>query len=128
MKTSQVSLLFATLVTLAGLSMISGCSSNSNPTNSTGGGGGGQNSSHFKNVAISNFAFSPSTVTVAAGDTVLWTNNDNVTHTVTSDTGSELGSSQLGQGQTYRHVFASAGTFAYHCTIHPSMHGSVTVQ
>jgi plastocyanin len=84
-------------------------------------------SANFHNVSIANFAFSPSSLTIAVGDTVLWTNNQNVTHTVTSDTGNEL-SSTVTPGATYQHVFMTADSFPYHCTIHPTMHGSVTVQ
>jgi len=79
-------------------------------------------------VSIGDFSFSPSTITVAAGDTVTWTNNGNVGHTVTSTSGNELGSSILSHGQTYQHVFHTAGSFPYHCTVHPSMTGTVTVQ
>src|SRR5512140_1086093 len=130
MKTSQVRLMFVILVALAGLAVIAGCSSSnsSNPISSTGSGGGGQHSSHFKSIVISGLAFSPATATVAVGDTVQWTNHDAIDHTVTSDTGSELQSPHLGQGETYQHIFTTAGTFSYHCSIHPTMHGSVTVQ
>jgi plastocyanin len=80
-------------------------------------------------VTIQNFAFSPATMNIAPGDTVTWRNDDSVPHTVTSDAGSELSSPTLGQGQTYQHVFASAGSFFYHCTIHSTMaHASVSVQ
>jgi len=79
-------------------------------------------------VVIANFAFSPSSITVSVGDTVTWRNDDNVGHTVTSDSGSELASTLLGSGQTYRHVFMTAGTYPYHCTVHTSMRGTVIVQ
>ncbi len=82
---------------------------------------------HYHAVSIQNFAFSPSALTVSVADTVAWTNNDTTTHTVTSDSGSELGST-VNQGQTYVHVFAQAGSYPYHCAIHTTMHGSVTVQ
>jgi len=79
-------------------------------------------------VVINNFSFSPSTLSVSAGDTVTWRNDDNVNHTVTSNSGSELNSPLLGHGQTYRHIFSNSGNFPYHCTVHPSMTGSVAVQ
>ena len=84
-------------------------------------------SAHFHAASIQNFAFSPSSLSISVGDTVLWTNNDSALHTVTSDTGSEL-NGQLSPGLTYQHIFMAAGSFPYHCNIHPSMHGSVTVQ
>ena len=82
---------------------------------------------HMHAVSIQNFAFTPASLAVAAGDTVRWTNNDGTTHTVTSDTGSEL-SGQLSSGQSYLHVFSAAGNFTYHCSIHTYMMGSVTSQ
>jgi plastocyanin len=79
------------------------------------------------NVTIQNFAFSPQTITVAPGTTVIWTNKDNVDHTVTSDTGAWPDSGSLATNQTFSHTFAKAGTFAYHCSIHPSMTARVNV-
>ena len=79
------------------------------------------------NVNIQNFAFSPSQLTVHLGDTVVWTNRDSTSHTVTSDSGNELGSSSIHTSGTYSHTFNQAGTFGYHCSIHPSMKATVTV-
>ena len=80
------------------------------------------------NIAISNFAFSPSAQTIRVGDTVVWKNNDPVAHSVTSDSGSELSSSDLSTGKTYSHTFNTPGVFTYHCGIHPRMEGQITVQ
>jgi predicted lipoprotein with Yx(FWY)xxD motif/plastocyanin len=74
---------------------------------------------------IRGFAF-PANVTVVAGATVTWTNADSAPHTVTADDGA-FDSGDINQGGTYQRSFASAGTFKYHCTIHPTMTGSVTV-
>ncbi len=79
------------------------------------------------NIEISGFAFSPATMTISVGDTVTWTNMDIMSHTVTSDSGTELGSSSFGKGGTYSHTFSTPGTFAYHCSIHSSMKGTVIV-
>jgi plastocyanin len=81
---------------------------------------------HFHSVSIQYIAFSPTPLTVSVGDTVRWTNNDGITHTVTSDTGTELGA-QLAAGTSYQHIFGTVGSFAYHCAIHTTMHGLVTV-
>jgi predicted lipoprotein with Yx(FWY)xxD motif len=78
-------------------------------------------------VTIQNFAFSPQTVTVAPGTTVTWTNKDNVDHTVTSDTGAWPDSGSLATNHTFSHTFAKAGTYAYHCALHPSMTARVIV-
>jgi plastocyanin len=75
---------------------------------------------------IQSFAFSPNPLTIALGSTVTWTNRDGAPHTVTADDGS-WGSSTLGQGGTYSHVFTSPGTYTYYCAIHPSMKGTVVV-
>jgi plastocyanin len=73
----------------------------------------------------SDYVFSPSSITVATGDTVSWTNNGNLPHDVTGD---GLASGTLQSGQGYSHTFASAGSFSYICSLHPFMKGSVTVQ
>lgn len=81
-------------------------------------------------VDINNMAFSPDPVTISAGDTVTWTNNDNVTHTTTSDTagGSEpWNSGNLSNGQSFSHTFNMPGTYTYHCAIHRSMTGTIIV-
>lgn len=79
-------------------------------------------------VDIKNFAFNPSTLTIKKGDTIIWTNNDDVAHTVTSDSGSELDSSSLSKGTTYSHTFESSGEFDYHCMFHLMMKGKVVVE
>ena len=79
-------------------------------------------------VEIKNFAFSQSTLTIKKGDTVKWTNNDGASHTVVSDSGSEINSGTLAPGQSYSHTFNDAGTFAYHCAIHPSMKAKIIVE
>jgi len=79
-----------------------------------------------RTVRIDNFAFSPATVTVDVGDTVTWTNHDGPTHTATADDGT-FGTGQISSGASKSVTFQSAGTFAYHCAIHPSMTGTVRV-
>ena len=76
-------------------------------------------------VTIANFAFSPATVTINVGDTVTWTNSDDVAH---SATGSGFDTGLLNQGQSGSATFSSAGTFSYICTPHPYMEGTVVVQ
>lgn len=78
-------------------------------------------------VSIKNFKFAPQDIVVRAGTTVVWTNDDSVPHTVESSDGT-LKSDELSKGDTYKFTFTKAGTYDYHCGIHPSMHGSVTVQ
>lgn len=78
------------------------------------------------NVTIQNFTFSPASLTVKKGDIVIWTNKDPMGHTVTGNNGSPS-SQVLSTNGTYSYTFNSVGTFAYHCSIHPSMMGTVTV-
>ena len=79
-------------------------------------------------VSISGYAFHPDTITVVLGvnNTVTWINNDTVSHTVTSDT-SLFDSGTLAPGATYTRTFDQAGTYGYHCSIHPFMTGTVVV-
>jgi plastocyanin len=78
-------------------------------------------------VAIKDFDFTPATVTIAVGGTVIWTNNGPSTHTVAADDGS-FDSGNLSQGKTFSHTFQTAGTFSYHCGVHPFMKATVIVQ
>jgi plastocyanin len=89
-------------------------------TTVAGGAGGAQ-------VVMKNFAFDPASVTIKAGDSVTWTNQDSTTHTVTADNG-EFKSSDIAPGATFTFKFEKAGTFAYHCSIHPTMKATVVVQ
>ena len=85
--------------------------------------GGRQASADSLAVSIDNFAFSPTSVSVSVGDAVNWTNaQPGVVHTVTADDGS-FDSGRLSTGQSFAMTFATAGAVAYHCTIHPAMHG-----
>jgi plastocyanin len=75
-------------------------------------------------VSIVDFAFEPATLQVAAGETVVWTNDGLAPHTVTGDFAD---SGVLNPGQTFSHTFDAEGAFDYVCAIHPDMTGSVTV-
>ena len=77
-------------------------------------------------VTILSFAFTPPSVTINAGESVTWTNRDPVSHTATSNTGA-FNTGPFGTGTSKTVTFAIAGTYAYHCSIHPSMTGTVTV-
>ena len=77
-------------------------------------------------VTIADFAFGPPEITVAAGTTVTWSNDDSVSHTVDA-TDDSFVTDPLGEGATFSHTFDTAGTFGYICAIHPSMSGTVVV-
>ena len=78
-------------------------------------------------ITIADGAFKPAELTVLTGEPVTWTNASGVTHTVTSDDGTELDSGPIAPGEAYGHVFEAPGTYAYHCSIHATMHGTITV-
>jgi plastocyanin len=74
-------------------------------------------------------SFSPATITIAVGTTLVWTNSTTVAHTSTSDAGSAVSwdSGMINPGATFSFTFTRAGTFTYHCNVHPYMHGTVVV-
>ena len=78
-------------------------------------------------VTIINLAFDPASLTVKAGDTVTWVNDDTTAHDIVADDGS-FDSGNLAPGASYQFVFATAGTVPYHCSIHPQMTATVVVQ
>ena len=78
-------------------------------------------------VAIAGFAYAPATLAVKVGTEVTWANTDQADHTVTFDDTKVKGSGNMPKGSTYKNTFDAAGTFAYHCRIHPTMTGTVTV-
>jgi plastocyanin len=77
-------------------------------------------------VNITNHAFDPEQLNVAADTTVTWTNEDAEAHTVTADDGL-FDSGVLEPGQSYSTWLGGSGTVAYHCELHPDMQGSVVV-
>lgn len=140
----------ALIVALVGLMALAGCGTTT-AANSTGGNSstppaptattapaqptattaGSGNSVTVKIIgATGNYSFSPASVTVKVGETVMWVNDTAVPHTSTSDSGSALtwdSSAISSAGGTYSMTFTKAGTFAYHCAFHPFMHGKVIV-
>ena len=78
-------------------------------------------------VLISGYAFSPSTLAVTKGTAVTWQNNDGVVHTSTSDN-SAWDTGDIAPGATKTATFNAAGTFTYHCAMHPMMTAKIVVQ
>ncbi len=71
-------------------------------------------------VSIQDFVFTPGTILIPAGTTVRWTNNDSVSHTVTSRSGL-FDSGSLASDEVFEYRFDVPGTYSYFCSIHPSM-------
>jgi plastocyanin len=87
-------------------------------------------------VSIHDLRFDPAQVTVAAGTTVTWVNNDQAAHTIVTDDLGVPGRPQAGQfsspplntGGSFEHTFDVTGSFRYHCAIHPYIKGTVIVR
>ncbi len=113
-------------------------SKNSNPNPSTGSGNNNSSQSNTTNsnqaaegkINIHNMMFTPSQITIAKGGSVTWTNNDSITHTVVDDLSNVGGpnSGDIAPGQSYSFTFEKTGSFQYHCSIHPSMRGTIVVK
>ena len=79
-------------------------------------------------VTIDKFSFSPNTLTLSVGEPVTWTNHDNVPHVVSSADNQFKKSPLLKTGQSFSHTFATTGTYAYFCSIHPRMTRKIIVK
>jgi len=121
-----------------GLAACSSYSPTSNNNSGGGGGGGGSGPVIDKFISVADFAFSPESVTIAAGKTVEWSNSGPSSHTVTSNTSAwssmtlaaPSGMDPYGGptgGGTFVNTFSSPGTYEYHCSIHAGMTGVVVV-
>jgi plastocyanin len=128
------------LAALALIVMLTACGggggSGTTPTAATGTTPTSQPSGNTMAVSITvdssgTFTFSPTTITIKAGTTVVWTNTTGTSHTVTSDDGktfdSGIASPIAASGGTFMFTFNTPGTFAYHCQIHPFMKATVVV-
>ena len=94
-----------------------------------GGGSGAMDPGPAPNeVVIQGFAFDPTPRTISAGTTVTWVNHDAANHTSTGGAGQETwDSGALSKNGSFSHTFNVQGTYAYACTIHPGMHGTIVV-
>jgi plastocyanin len=120
--------LAACVILLVFTCLFSGCTSPKSPsttTPATPAPSGGPNA-----IEIKNFAFGPASLTIRTGTTVTWTNQDGAVHKIASDPGTPVAftSESLANGASYPLTFTTAGTYTYHCTIHPSMKGTILVQ
>jgi plastocyanin len=102
---------------------VAGCGNDSNPAQPTTGTG---TAVSMRGSGASG-VFNPVTLTTTVGSTVVWTNTDNKAHTTTSNTGL-WSSGDVPANGTFSFQFTTAGTFAYRCTIHAGMTGTVIVQ
>jgi plastocyanin len=77
-------------------------------------------------VEIEDFAYGPDPVTIEEGGKVIWLNRDSAPHTATAEDGS-FDTGTLEEGKLESETFKEPGTYAYVCSIHPDMHGTVEV-
>jgi amicyanin len=87
--------------------------------------GGGAQAEETK-VTIDNFTFAPAELKVKVGDTVTWTNHDDIPHTVVS--AGKFRSKALDTDNSYSFTFTAAGDYKYFCSLHPHMTGTITVE
>ena len=78
-------------------------------------------------VSVQDNTFNPGTIKVKVGDTITWTNDGAVAHTVTATDGADFDSGTLAPGKSFTFTADKAGTIAYVCTIHPGMQGTIEV-
>ena len=80
-------------------------------------------------ISVDKFTFSPPLLTVAAGTRVVWTNRDDIPHTVVgADDPRTLRSPPLDTDDSFAFTFAAPGTYRYFCSLHPHMQGTVVVR
>jgi amicyanin len=78
-------------------------------------------------VAIDNFTFNPQTVTVKAGTTITWTNKDDIPHAIAA-VGKQFKSKVMDTDNSYSFTFTTPGSYAYFCSLHPHMTGTIVVE
>ena len=118
---------FAFLILLITAAFALACSgSSSSPT--TPSSGTGTNVSIISGSSnLTTTAYAPNPVSISVGGAVTWVNNDNTAHTATGSNGS-FDSGTIAPGGSFTRTFTAAGSFPYHCTLHPGMIGTVNVQ
>ena len=124
---SGITLFAACAFVLVLACLSAGCASGQNPVSPA---GATPAPATVNTITIKDFTFSPATLTVKTGTTVTWVNEDGASHTIASDDGSKFPctSPQLASRDSYPLAFTQAGTYPYHCSIHPSMKGTIIVE
>lgn len=112
------------MLCLAGLVLLAAC-----------GGGGGSGDSGGNDgeaarpaVTVKDFKFSPAALTAKAGETITFTNADAQPHTATADSGNAFDAGAIAAGASVTVEVAAPGTYPYHCSFHPFMTGTITVE
>lgn len=79
-------------------------------------------------IGMQGLKFDPADVTVKVGQTVKWTDLEDIPHNVTAESGADFTSDTFGKGKSFEFKAEKAGTIKYVCTIHPGMEGTLTVE
>jgi plastocyanin len=108
--------------------LLAGCGGSSTPGTARPPTPSGGSSSQGSGIKMDNFAFSPATLTVSHGSVVGVTNHDSAAHTVTADAGHSFDTGSIAPGASGKLTAPKPGRYAYHCTIHPFMHGTLVVR
>ena len=119
------------LVAIAGTALLfAGCGGGSSPSASANSGGSSSQAASGASssaVTISNFKFAPASVTVKQGARLTVTNQDSAPHTATADDGHSFDTGTLAHGASQTISVSKPGSYPYHCSIHPFMHGTLVV-
>ena len=117
------------IVIAASMLLAAGCGQSSSPTYSSPAPTAGSSSVSIVSGSrtLTTNAYNPNPIAISSGMTVTWMNNDSIAHTSTSSSGA-WDSGTIAPGAKFSRTFTSRGTFQYHCSIHPNMVGTVTVQ
>jgi plastocyanin len=122
----------SSLVVIVGAALLfAGCGGGGSPSasaNSSGSSSPAASGGSASAVKISNFKFAPASVTVKPGARVAVTNEDSTAHTATADDGHSFDTGTLAQGASQTISVSKPGSYAYHCSIHPFMHGTLVVK
>jgi plastocyanin len=122
-----VGLLLALGLVACGGSTGNAPSNSSPPAASVGTAGVSLGAATVKISATGQLMFDPAMQTAHVGDIVQWTNTGSVEHTITFDAQPSLSDPALQPGATWEVKFTTAGTYQYHCSIHPTMVGTIVV-
>jgi plastocyanin len=108
---------------------LAGCGgSDSSPPKSTSASAKPASGASGNAVAISGFKFAPASLTVKSGAKVVVTNDDSTAHTATADDGNSFDTGTLDSGSSQTISLSKPGSYAYHCSIHPFMKGTIVVR
>ena len=122
----------SSLVVIAATALLfAGCGDGGSPSasaNSSGSSSQAASGGSSSAVTIKDFKFSPASDTVKEGARVAVTNEDSTAHTATADDGHSFDTGTLADGASKTISVSKPGSYAYHCSIQPFMHGTLVVK